>query len=204
MEPTETTSEENHSETSKKFVEIGELFFKYRDYTPLPLILILLIIAEPTVTSATVGTLLMIAGELFRIYSVSFIGSISRTRSSNTGNNLIKEGPFGWMRNPLYVGNFVIVLGVSAFGGVGWLVLITAAACAAQYFFIVNYEEATLMKKFGAEYTEYRKEVPAWLPKTAPKLADIDWPTSFSPAIKSEKRTLTAIMVLIVFMVLIA
>jgi len=147
---------------------------------------------------------LMIAGELFRIYSVSFIGSISRTRSSNTGSNLIKEGPFGWMRNPLYVGNFVIVVGVSTFGGIGWLVLITAIACAVQYFFIVNYEEATLIKKFGDEYNDYRKEVPAWLPKTAPRLADCDWPESFSPAIKSEKRTLTTIMVLIVFMVLIA
>jgi protein-S-isoprenylcysteine O-methyltransferase Ste14 len=188
----------------KSFIEIGEIFFKYRDYTPIPIIVLMLFIAEPSVLSATLGMVLITAGELFRIYSVAFIGTVSRTRSSSTGSLLIKEGPFSWMRNPLYVGNFAIVIGVATFSGIPWLVLLTLVAGIIQYFFVVHYEESLLVEKFGDEYNQYRQDVPAWLPSKVPNLADISWPDTFSPALKSEKRTLTTIFALIIFMLLIA
>jgi protein-S-isoprenylcysteine O-methyltransferase Ste14 len=200
----ENSADLGNNEGLDRNLEIGERFFEYRDYTPIPLILLLLFVASPTVTSATLGTLLVIAGEFFRIYSVAFIGSISRTRSSNTGSRLIKEGPFGWFRNPLYVGNFFIVFGIATFAGIGWLVALTAILFAIQYFFIVLYEEHTLEKKFGAEYLEYKKEVPAWLPHKMIKLSDIQWPDTFSPAIKSERRTLTAIAIILFSLVMLS
>ena len=193
----ENFSDDDSNEATERNLDIGEKFFEYRDYTPIPLILLLLIVARPTVASATFGTLLAVAGEFFRIYSVAFIGSISRTRSSNTGSNLIKEGPFGWFRNPLYIGNFFIVLGIATFAGKGWLVALTCILFAVQYYFIVQYEEHTLEKKFGTEYLDYKKEVPAWIPRKMIALADVQWPETFTPAIRSERRTLTAIMLIV-------
>ena len=185
--------------------EIGAKLFELRDYTPIPLILLLLFLGEPKVGSATLGVLVIVFGELFRIYAVSFIGSVSRTRNtSTTGGNLISEGPFGWVRNPLYVGNFFITLGVAIFTGVIWLVIATAILFGAQYYYIVKYEEHLLTEKFGAEYMEYKSKVPAWVPGKIPDLNTMDWPVTFTPALKSEKRTLTAIAAMLIALVLIS
>ena len=72
-----------------------------RDYTPLPLVLAMFICAKPSIISSSIGVSLILIGELIRIHSVSFIGTISRTRNSSLGSKLIKEGPFSIIRNPL-------------------------------------------------------------------------------------------------------
>jgi protein-S-isoprenylcysteine O-methyltransferase Ste14 len=172
---------------------LGQKLFKLRDYTPIPLLLLLFLVQKPTILSATLGCLLICCGELFRIYSVAFIGGISRTRSESLGEQLVTSGPFQWMRNPLYVGNFFITLGISLFSGRLWFSVITVAFFCFQYYLIVGFEEQLLAKKFGAAYDVYRAKVPAWLPNKLPALDDVEWPTSFSAAIRSEKRTLGAI-----------
>jgi protein-S-isoprenylcysteine O-methyltransferase Ste14 len=185
-------------------VELGEWFFKARDYTPIPLIFLLLIFGQPTVKSATIGLLLIMLGELFRIYSVGFIGTISRTRSQSTGQRLITEGPFSFVRNPLYVANFLITLGFTVFGGSLWLLGLTVVLFIVQYYFIVAYEENLLLAKFGEEYEEYRLRVPRWIPDRWPNLDQMMWPDTFTPALKSEKRTLTTIFSLIFLLALFA
>ncbi|NRA66383.1 MAG: isoprenylcysteine carboxylmethyltransferase family protein [Pseudobacteriovorax sp.] len=185
------------SNQQSQTIAIGEWFFKYRDYTPIPLIIMLLIWSEATVVSATLGVLSICFGELFRIYSVSFIGTVSRTRSDSTGQRLVSSGPFAIVRNPLYVGNFFVSVGFSLFSGVAWIVAVTAALFFVQYYFIVKYEESILSKKFGDEYQGYLRKVPAFVPSKLPKLDNIDWPKEYSHALKSEKRTLTTIFVLL-------
>lgn len=185
-------------------LEMGEKLFQWRDFTPIPIIIILLFVSRPTAASATLGTLMIIFGEMIRVYSVAFIGSISRTRSSNTGNNLIKEGPFAYVRNPLYVGNFFIAAGVAVFGGQLWLVFVTIAAFAFQYYCIVKYEESLLLQKFGDDFQQYMDSVPAWIPRKLPNIDQVQWPTSFSPALRSERRTLTAIVAIVAILLVLA
>lgn len=188
------------SMNSKNHVEFGEQLFKLRDYTPIPLILLTLIVQSPTVLTATLGVLLVAFGELFRLYSVAFIGSISRTRGASLGASLVTSGPFGVVRNPLYVANFLILLGFSVFSGRLWLLLLSVILFALQYGFIVAYEESKLSEKFGLEYEEYKKRVPAWFPASWPGLEALEWPISFSAALRSEKRTLTAIALVLCLM----
>ena len=80
--------------------------------------------------------------------------------------------------------------------------MLAVALFAVQYFFIVRYEENLLVEKFGEEYVQYKKDVPRWIPHSSPKLENIMWPDNFSPALKSEKRTLTTIFVLILLLAL--
>lgn len=181
---------------------IGELFFKYRDYTPVPLILLLLLLAKPTVGSATIGMFLLLCGELIRIYAVAFIGSISRTRKNQTGSNLITTGPFGYVRNPLYVGNFLISFGVAVYGGNNFISVLTVLLFAMQYYFIVKYEENLLHERFGDEYRAYCEQVPAWFPRRSIKLEDLEWPDSFTAAFRSERKTLMAIAAMIIILML--
>ena len=192
----------NNVEQTDSTVQIGKWFFKYRDYTPIPLIIILLIWSEPTVLSATLGVLAICFGELFRIYSVSFIGTISRTRSDSTGQKLVDSGPFAIVRNPLYVGNFFVSIGFAVFSGEFWIVVLTALLFAVQYYYIVKYEEANLMKIFGETYHDYRSRVPAFIPRMFPKLEAVQWPVEYSHAIKSEKSTLTTIFALLGLLVI--
>ena len=102
------------------------------------------------------------------------------------------------------MGNFFIVLGIGIFAGRAWLTLLAVALFAAQYYFIVIFEENLLGKKFGEEFEAYLKSVPPWVPKKLPKLEEVEWPSTFSPAIKSEKRTLTAIILMVLFILLFA
>lgn len=181
-------------------VKIGEWFFKSRDYTPIPLIILCLIFCEASALTATLGLMVITFGELFRIYSVAFIGTVSRTRSHSTGQKLITTGPFSYVRNPLYVGNFGITAGVALFSGVVWLFVLTVVLFAVQYFFIVRFEEDLLLERFGEEYAEFLRTTPRWVPAHFPKLEAIEWPDNFSHSLKSEKRTLTTIFVLCVLL----
>lgn len=184
--------------------DIGEKIFKLRDYTPIPLIILLLIFAKPTVVTATFGLLAVMLGELLRIYAVGFIGSISRTRKNRTGGNLISGGPFGYVRNPLYVGNFFVSVGLAIFAGNLFIILLTALLFGIQYFFIVKYEESLLVKTFGDEYKEYCEKVPAWFPRRSVKLDELDWPDTLSPALRSEKKTLMAIAGVLFFLLILS
>ncbi len=177
---------------------LGETLFRLRDYTPIPLIILMLFVGKPTAWSAILGTLLVVAGELFRIYSVAFIGSISRTRKGSLGGALITSGPFAYMRNPLYVGNFFILFGFAVLSASFGLILFSVLLFAFQYYWIVQYEEGLLVAKFGQAYVDYQMQVPAWLPKKWPVLAEIEWPVSYSAALKSERRTLTTILSLFI------
>jgi protein-S-isoprenylcysteine O-methyltransferase Ste14 len=181
---------------------IGELLFRWRDYTPLPLVFLLLFVAQPTVLSATIGTLLIVAGELIRMYSVAFIGGISRTRKGSLGDHLVTEGPFHYVRNPLYCGNFLIVCGVAFFTSVFWFFLLAILGFMVQYFYIVKYEEKLLMDKFGETFVTYTRQVPAWIPKRWPRGEEIQWPDTFTWAVRSEKRTLLAILGVLILLLL--
>ncbi len=178
-------------------IGIGAKFFRYRDYTPLPLILMFLLFEKVSVLSAVLGILTIGFGELIRIYSVAFIGSISRTRKNRTGGRLIQEGPFSYVRNPLYVGNFLITTGIAIFTGNFFLIILAAVLFAVQYYYIVKYEEDLLLKTFGDEYVQYANNVPPWIPDRRVVLDEIAWPDTFAPAIRSESKTLMAIFAMV-------
>lgn len=183
-------------------IELGEKLFKARDYTPVPFLLVLLIFEKPKISMVALGCFLIFCGELIRIYSVSFIGGISRTRKGSLGERLVTNGAFSMVRNPLYVGNFLILLGVGVFGSVPWLLVLSMAFFVFQYYFIVQYEEKLLEDKFQEEFRSYKLAVPAWIPRRLPRLDELEWPLSFSPALRSEKRTLTAIVAVILLLAL--
>ncbi len=177
------------------WLEWGRKFFEWRSLTPIPLVLLLLYFAQPSAISATFGLLFVVVGELIRIYSVAFIGGVSRTRSlDTTGGQVVTEGAYGLVRNPLYVGNFFLAFGFAVYGGRGFLVILTAVLFAVQYYAIVLFEEKLLEEKFGESYRNYKDDVPAWFPRKRIKLSDIPFPPDLGAALKSEKRTMLAIL----------
>lgn len=78
---------------------------------------------------------------------------------------LVSAGFYRYVRNPMYVGVLLVLIGHFLWFGFWWLLVHTALAWLATHLFIMLYEEPTLKRKFGAAYEEYLKRVPRWFPK---------------------------------------
>jgi protein-S-isoprenylcysteine O-methyltransferase Ste14 len=143
---------------------LGEAVFRYRSFTPIPLIILVLLFAHPTLGSIIRGYPFVIVGELIRFWSAGYIGGISRTNRV-TGGRLIIAGPYNYLRNPLYLGNLFIATGetvasASLFPAMLTLVFVFFIV---QYSLIIPVEEKKLSAEFP-DYAEYRRKVPGFFP----------------------------------------
>ena len=77
-------------------------------------------------------------------------------------NTLIKEGPFSYCRNPVYLGYVITLFGIFCFLGTSIpLIVVFAFGGIIENHFIIH-EEKALESKFGASYVEYKKSTPRW------------------------------------------
>ena len=78
---------------------------------------------------------------------------------------LVAVGPYHWLRNPIYLSAFVVILGEAwLFLSVQLLVYVAVMAICC-HLFVVGYEERTLRRRFGDDYAEYVSSVPRWIPR---------------------------------------
>ena len=81
---------------------------------------------------------------------------------------LVIEGPYRFVRNPMYLAVVAIILGQALlFASLPTLVYL-AFALTAVVLFVRFYEEPTLEHTYGDEYREYRAAVPGWWPRRTP------------------------------------
>lgn len=179
---------------------LSNLFFKYRSYTPLPFVIIMLIYENANTWSLIIGILLVITGESIRLWGVSWAGSETRTTDKPGGTYLVISGPFAYVRNPLYLGNIIIYLavGVMSYAIFPYLQLFALIFFFIQYYFIIKSEEEFLLNKYGNQYQEYSANVPRFIPRVTPyKVPGIEQPSfKLKAGIKSERRTFQAISIL--------
>lgn len=76
---------------------------------------------------------------------------------------LITDGPFRFSRNPIYVGNTLLVLGVGLAVGVAWLIPAAFAGAFATRKLAIDREEQHLARRFGTAWTDYAARTPRWL-----------------------------------------
>jgi protein-S-isoprenylcysteine O-methyltransferase Ste14 len=77
----------------------------------------------------------------------------------------IITGLYRYVRNPMYVGAVLIVLAEAVYFQYAWLVLYAIGLWAVLHIALVIFEEPQLKKRFGADYEQYLKSVPRWIPK---------------------------------------
>ncbi len=176
---------------------IGSFFFKIRSFTPIPFIFALLYFAEPLWYTVVIGVLFIAIGELLRIWAVGYAGASTRARTLGAARDLVTTGPYGYVRNPLYLGNFLLSLGVCFVANVYWLIAVLVVGYFCQYLPIIAVEESYLMESCGLIYRAYKERVPRFIPQFRPYPEPSPHDFSWTRAIKSEKRTLTAIVCVI-------
>jgi len=78
---------------------------------------------------------------------------------------LVVGGLYRYVRNPMYVAVAATIVGQALLLGRVVLFAWAAVFALAVWSFVHWYEEPTLHRRFGAEYDEYRRTVPAWWPR---------------------------------------
>ena len=186
---------------------ISEWFFKYRSYTPIPFLLAMVILQEATLSSLIVGFLIVLIGESFRLWGVSYAGSETRTTGGGVGGTyLVVSGAFSHVRNPLYFGNMCIYIGIGLMS-LAWhpfLTIIAGVFFFIQYHYIIAEEEKFLIEKFGEQYQHYKANVPRWIPTFSKfENSSAEQPNyDLAKGLSSEKRTLQAITITTVLLII--
>ncbi len=79
--------------------------------------------------------------------------------------NLVVKGLYRYLRNPMILGVALLLLGESCIFSskvlLGWAILFILI----NHLYFLFFEEPDLLRRFGAEYEEYRAQVPRWFPR---------------------------------------
>lgn len=175
---------------------IQEKVFKYRSYTPVPFLLLMFAYQRINIWSLIIGFVIAATGELIRLWGVSYAGSETRTTGKVGGTYLVITGPFAYVRNPLYLGNMILYMGIGIMSNALFPYLQIGALLFFyfQYLIIVKEEEKYLKTAFGDAYDEYYKNVPRFIPRVFGYVNEgIPQPKyNIGAGIRSERRTLQA------------
>ena len=101
------------------------------------------------------------------MWSVSYAGGETRTTKVGAPS-LCTAGPYGFVRNPIYVGNMLMYLGIVIIAGSPnptLMIITTMTFFLIQYSLIISLEEEKLSELFGEEYNVYRKNVRSIIPR---------------------------------------
>jgi protein-S-isoprenylcysteine O-methyltransferase Ste14 len=110
------------------------------------------------------GVMTILVGALIRLWATKHIGR-RMPWMKKKGKNLVRTGPYALVRNPLYIGNIVIAVGLSFLSELAWCIPLVFLYLAILYNFVVLYEEKKLLQRWGEQYRAYLTEVPRWIPR---------------------------------------
>jgi protein-S-isoprenylcysteine O-methyltransferase Ste14 len=125
--------------------------------------------AESVAGGVTIaGISIALLGQAIRFFVVGF-AYIKRGGKNRRiyADDLVTEGVYAHVRNPMYVGNFLILVGLATIWGSPLAFAIGVPLIAFLYFAIVVSEEAYLREKFGAAYDAYARDVNRFVPRLA-------------------------------------
>ncbi len=155
-------------------VAAGNFFFKYRN-SVFPLIFAFailvmrprILLGDPALDRWLIltGAGIALLGQAIRLTTIGF-EYIERGGKEGKvyASRLVDRGVYGLSRNPMYVGNALIAVGMSMVTGSPQAYLVLIPSFLFIYEAIVAAEEHYLAPRFGAEYRAYCARVPRWLP----------------------------------------
>ena len=137
---------------------------------------LLFISARPTAGSLAAGAFIAIIGLAIRAWAS---GHLKKNQVLTT------SGPYAHTRNPLYLGTFLLGIGVAVAGGALWFVALFAVFYLAIYVPVMFAEADTMRELFSDEYAHYSKHVPLFVPRLTPYGAH--GPSSYAAQLKRSR-----------------
>lgn len=174
---------------------LADACFRYRAISVVPVLLVILLFFRPGDLGplnpwlSAFGLAIALSGAAMRIVAVGFSKpSTSGRENFLKAGDLNTSGLYSVVRNPLYVGNFLIYNGVlAAYASPAGLALFNAFFLV-NYHFIIRAEESFLEGQFGEGYRIYKARVPRAIPRPALYRRN-DYPFSAAKAVVRERGT---------------
>jgi len=115
---------------------------------------------QSQVNSLTIiGFILLMIGICFRVWSINVLGkNFTATVKITKEHELIKNGPYKFIRHPSYLGAFIAIIGCPVFLNDTYTIFISSIAMIIAYYFRITVEEKTLSNHFGKFYEDYKKD----------------------------------------------
>ena len=126
-------------------MQVGKYLFRYRAAIAAIFFVILLFFAKPT--SSTIAHILILVGFCLRLWAAGYLGSDAR-KVDFQADHRISNGPYRILKHPLYIGNFLLVLGVLIlYNPPKWLASLYVIAFVIMYSLIAISERQYLREK---------------------------------------------------------
>lgn len=163
----------------EEFQRQGSWLFRWRSYFPLIFLPILLVaLKDAEYLERIFGDMiediweisclvLSFIGLFIRCLTIGYVpkGTSGRNTKQQKADSLNTTGMYSIVRHPLYLGNFLIMLGIVMFTQVWWAILIAILSFWIYYERIIFTEEEFLRKKFGELFLQWAQDTPAFIPK---------------------------------------
>jgi protein-S-isoprenylcysteine O-methyltransferase Ste14 len=117
--------------------------------------ILFLLLMHPSARSLWIGAAITLPGWLLRLWAAGHI---------DKGKVLTQGGPYARTRNPLYLGSFLMALGIILGGQGYWLLPLFGGFFAAFYIPVMKAEADHMLGRYGQEFIDYSKRVPAFFP----------------------------------------
>jgi protein-S-isoprenylcysteine O-methyltransferase Ste14 len=156
-------------------VQYGNFLFRYRNGLFPAVLGALFVIFRPVYFLGderldfrldALGLLVALTGQAFRAIAIGYVYILRGGRDHKVyAEDLVTSGFFAHSRNPLYLGNVLILIGLFLIHGNPRVIGLGGLFFLSGYAAIVAAEEQYLAGKFGAAYEAYVRDVPRWLPR---------------------------------------
>ena len=150
-------------------VKIGNILFHYRNFL-FPVFYFLLFIPSQKVFGSMYLPLLLgfavaMSGQLIRVATIGLVYIIRGGKNRQIyAEGLVTEGLFSHCRNPLYVGNILVIIGLGIMSNSLFFMALMIPLFLFFYQAIVMAEENFLRSKFGPAYDDYTSKTNRWIP----------------------------------------
>jgi len=108
------------------------------------------------VWTVAIGVPMMTIGLAVRVWALTTLGKFfTMPITLRSDHELVRSGPYRWIRHPAYTGGFLTAIGLPIILGTPVGIVVTLVACLAAYVYRIRIEEAVLLSRFGEVYREY-------------------------------------------------
>jgi protein-S-isoprenylcysteine O-methyltransferase Ste14 len=145
---------------------LGAWLHRYRQWGLIPLFIVGFLLRTSFLATERgyfmmgAGAIGVLFGTLLRVVCYTFTGGYAPFSKARAP--LIVDGPYAITRNPVYLGEAAMALGIAMMSQTTWFVLVTVLFTAFILGTIVEWEETTLRAQYGEAYDAYCKTVPRW------------------------------------------
>lgn len=152
---------------SPRSADLGSKLFDNRRWVHPVFILSALAIGGAHPDGRLAGIALLVVLIAVRIWAARYLGGAAHVhaRKAQQKRVLVTDGPFAWVRNPLYLANSFGLAGYCLLLGPPWLAATALVVSLLWYRAVVAWEEKVLADLYGQEYRDYQARVPRLLPR---------------------------------------